>query len=130
MPSTSDAYKLLLRAPSPFQAGVGCVEYHARRYLELRLTEPQAAALWLEVEADLRGKGLGSTAQEMIESTTGSLDTLPRGDVLDALARTLTKGEFDWPINADRDDHTDRFADAMRTAINERGYEFIPLEGA
>lgn len=130
MTTPSDAYKLLLRAPSPFQAGVGCVEYHARRYLELRLTEPQAAALWLEVEAELRRKGLGDTAQEMIESSTGSLDTLPRGDVLDALARTLTKGAFDWPINADRDSYAAQFVDAMRATIQERGYEFIPLDDA
>lgn len=124
----TEAYTALLRAPTPFKGGIGCTEYHARRYLELQLTEPQAAALWLEIQADLKARGLGCTVREMKQIDTGSLDTLPRGDVLDALARLLTKGEFGWPANCDGEEHTRKFATAARDGIRERGYAFMPDE--
>lgn len=110
------------RAPSTFAGATGVAEYHMRRYVGVQLTEPQAASLWSEVEADLVRIGLPETVEEAQTSESGKLDTLPRGDVLDALARVLTKGAHNWPANCTPERETTAFVNALRNEVRARNY--------
>lgn len=109
-----------MKKPSPYRGGVGVVEYHMRTKLFRQLTEEQATSLWQECKLALQARGLQDTVDECEQSSTGSLDTLPRGDVLDVLARLLT-GQ-DWPLNMAPPSESDAFIDKLKAAILQRGY--------
>ncbi len=108
---------------SPYAGGVGVIEYHMRRHCWRQLTETQAAALWQDCKAQLTKMGLRSSVKECEEATRGSLDTLIRGDVLDALALLFTGKR--WPLNMTDDAETTQFNEAMRAALATRGYAVI-----
>ncbi len=109
-----------LRKPSAYAGGVAVAEYTLRRYCGVQLTEAQAQALWAELKQHLLARRFRDTVQEAEESTTGGLDTLPRGDVLDALARVLTG--LEWPLNMSSAEESRQFSDKFVAAIRERGY--------
>lgn len=117
-----------MKKSSPYRGGAGVVEYHMRTKLYRQLTEAQAASLWQECKQALEARGLQDTVDECEQSTTGSLDTLPRDDVLDVLARLLT-GQ-DWPLNMAPQSETDTFIDKLKAAIAQRGYERAEEQGA
>lgn len=105
---------------STFPGGIGVVEFHMRTRLYRKLTLEQASSLWEECKAMLQKHDLQETVDECEESQGGGLDTLPRGDVLDALARVLAGR--DWPMNMTGQAESDAFIEKLRTAIIERGY--------
>lgn len=108
--------------PSHLAAGPGVAEYHLRRYLWVQLTDEQAAALWLELQAQLQKVGLQETVDEVATATNGKLDTLPRGDVLEAIAQVLTDGAHTWPCNGDSRATSDAFLEKLRAGVASRGY--------
>lgn len=110
-----------LRAPSPYAGAVGAVEFYARRHLELQLTEPQAVALWSEVQAQLQALGLRHVVDEVLSGTTTSCHS----SILDAMARVLSSGESGWPRDCGGRAEFDRFAHSISAAVQARGYEFI-----
>lgn len=110
----------MLSSPSPYRGGVAVVEYHLRARCKRHLTQEQAQALWVEIKDRLTTVGLAETVEEAEESTTGRLDTLPRGDVLDAVATVLCGHA--WPCNMDSEAVFDAFVRSMTSAMNARGY--------
>lgn len=108
--------------PSHLAAGPGVAEYHMRRYLWVQLTDEQAAALWEEMAEHLKKVGLRSTVREVATVTDGKLDTLPRGDVVDAIARVLTGGAHYWPANGDSRATSEAFLEKIRAGVAARGY--------
>ena len=105
---------------STLAGGAGVIEYLMRTRLYRQLTEAQAAALWLDCKAALQRRDLQETVDECDTCRGGSLDTLPRGDVLDVLAQVLT-GQ-DWPLNMTSEAESDRFLGKLKAAFEERAY--------
>lgn len=108
-------------AYSRHPGAVGVMDYLARRNLGRQLDEVQAAALWLEVQAQLVLVGRQDTIDEVRAAKRGVLGTLPRGDVLDAVALVLTAGEFRWPSNAEPEGLAQAFVVAVRRGLAARG---------
>lgn len=75
-----------LSSPSEPVGGVFVVLTLMRTHLWRELFLQQAQELWAQCKARLLAKDLADTVQECEASKTGGLDTLPRWDVLDALA--------------------------------------------
>ncbi len=90
------------------------------------LTTDQANTLWAEVSAVLQSRELGETVQEAEETQTGRLDTLPRGDVLDALSHLMTSEP--WPCGFTHEDDVKAWARKMGEALRGRGYALSPEE--
>lgn len=109
-------------ADSSHKGSTGVAEYTLRRYLGLQLSAEQAQALAVELEAHLTAVELRSTVKEMRKSTTGKLDTLERGDVLDAVAKILTEGKFSWPYNSTPDAEFMAFTSALSAGAQSRQY--------
>lgn len=108
--------------------GAGVVEYLMRSRLSCELTRHQAYDLWVECKRELSRHKLGETIVEAEGSRTGKLDTLPRDDVMDALARVLT-GQ-DWPMNMTPGSESSVFVDKLRQALAFRGYARCEEPGA
>lgn len=108
---------------SPHKGGTGAIEFLMRTRCNRNMTEAQASALWEECKAQLLRVDLGETVEEVEQSEGGSLDTLPRSDVLSAIANVLTGS--DWPINASSDAESDAFINKMGQAFAQRGYTRI-----
>lgn len=106
---------------SEFPGGQGVVDTLLRTRCKRHLTREQVEAFWLEVSGWLAGRGLKSTVREAERSADGSLDTLPRGDVLDGIAMTLCGRS--WPCFGEGDDAWNHFVDVMTVAMNARGWE-------
>lgn len=83
-----------------------------------------ASAQWAMVQATLTARGLGVSAQEALESETGSLDTLPREDVLDAWG--LVHCQRGWPSNADTDEVVEDFMARWGNALKAAGALSLP----
>lgn len=84
------------------------------------LTSEQANSLWMQCETRLIAKDLAETVTECAESDCGSLDTLPRDDVLSVLAEELAG--CDWPINGSPQEHMSSFVMGMCAAFKRREY--------
>jgi hypothetical protein len=106
---------------SPYKGGVGVVEYMMRRNCWRELTEAEATALWQECKAQLVKMRLRSTVRACEQSDDGGLDTLERGDVLDALALLFTN--MRWPLNMDGEEGFNKFAEVMGPELRKRGYK-------
>ncbi len=100
--------------------GRAVVEQLMRTKLFRQLTEAQAASLWVECKQALQDSDLQETVDECEESRTGGLDTLPRGDVLDALARILTGTT--WPLNMTPDAEMAVFIEKLGQSFKARDY--------
>jgi uncharacterized circularly permuted ATP-grasp superfamily protein len=85
-----------------------------------RLTSEQAHVLWSQCATRLRAKGLDETIAEAQSSEKGSLDTLPRGDVLDVLAEELTG--LSWPLNMTPRAVSDAFWRQLDAELDRRQY--------
>lgn len=110
-------------AEKPETGGVPVIRHHLQKYCGRQLSDEQAQALWEAVRAWLLGAGLESTIQEVLASEA-SLDTLPRGDMLEALAQTLV-GQA-WPCYGDGRAASERFGIRMQDAMAARGYALAP----
>lgn len=110
-------------ALSAYAPGARVLEYSVRRQggtMPLSLADQQ----WARVSARLNAKGLGSTVREALESTSGSLDTLPRGDVLDAWGEELVgRG---WPVNLEGEAVYVEFIQAFGSKLRELGALKLP----
>lgn len=95
-----------------------------RRGLGVELTPDQAEALWSECRTVLQDRKLESTIRAADSSREGSLDTLERDDVRDALAQVLTQAH--WPLNGDSNEVSTKFLHAAATSIKQRGYALTP----
>ncbi len=100
--------------------GPAVVEHLLRTKLYRQLTEAQAVSLWDECKRALQASDLQETVDECEESCSGRLDTLPRGDVLDALARILTSTT--WPLNMTSQAESAVFIEKLGQAFLARGY--------
>jgi hypothetical protein len=122
--------KKIMQNDSPRQIGGGfqVIDRIMRTMLGRALTEDQAKNLWIEVADHLLQKDLRETVDEAETSTNGRLDTLPRGDVLDAVAKVIAHRS--WPCNMDSNEVSDRFAKAMGAGLSERNYKVLDDEAA
>lgn len=103
--------------------GALVVTYHLEKYLGLIASPERAEALWQELRAWLRKNRLRSSVQEIegiAAGANGSLDTLIRGDLLDAIAMVLTDGKFRWPLNAASEAQLEAFGVALEASIEKR----------
>ena len=106
--------------PESFPGGPGVVQALLRTRLNRLLTLEQAEALWAECRAWLLAHGLGETVGEAESTMRGRLDTLPRGDVLSALAFVVTG--LDWPLNMTPESEAANFRQKLKSGLLERGY--------
>lgn len=103
--------------------GALVVTFHLKKYLGLIATPDRAEALWQELRAWLLKSRLRASVHEIegiSAQATGSLDTLIRGDLLDALAMVLTDGQFRWPLNATRPAQLAAFDAALDAGVAKR----------
>lgn len=110
---------------APLSGGALVTTFHAHKNLSLALTPDQAHVLWAQVRKQLIETGLQESVTEIEEvgaGERGSLDTLIRGDFLDALALTLTDRNFRWPANCDSEAYVNGCMKLIKAAITERGY--------
>lgn len=108
-----------------YPPGARVLEYIVRR--QGGTMRPVLARMqWDLVKARLMELGFESTVQEALESNNGGLDTLPRGDVLDAWAM-VTVGRR-WPIGADGEDALVKFLQAWGACLKAQGALRLPDE--
>jgi len=105
-------------------AGAVCGARVVARLLDPILPEPlsmsQALKVWNRIRARLHEADLDDTIGEAESAEDGGLDTLPRSDVLNAVAHCFTLDACDpnldgqWPLNGDPAERTTRFLSALR----------------
>lgn len=108
---------------SPPRGGVGVVLRLMRTHLKRELTLEQAQTLWRECRAKLLTSGLRSTVRECESSEDGGLDTLPRGDVMDALAYALVSAP--WPLYGDSTEEAEAVFQRIANELDKRRYARI-----
>jgi hypothetical protein len=89
---------------------------HASRFL----TFEQATTLWGRCKTRLATKGLDETVGDCEKSTTGSLDTMVREDVMAVLGEELAGR--DWPVNGESDATHATFSEAFQAECERRLY--------
>jgi hypothetical protein len=102
------------------KGGPGVVAKLLRTKLGRELTAEQATELWARCKVHLAQ--LPETIQEAEESQSGSLDTLPRSDVMSALSQELAGR--DWPINATPQAEVNLFIEAICQGMDARQYAY------
>jgi hypothetical protein len=106
--------------PPATSGGARVLKRIFERRIGRELSPRQALDLWGEVRLHLQKKGLRRTVREAITSSDGSLDTLPRDDVLEAIAQVVTG--VSWPCNWDGAQASRRFSELMTAGLDARGY--------
>lgn len=94
------------------------------RDLEVTLSPDAASSLWGEVQAVLQSGSGQEAVAEALTSGTGSLDTAPREEVLDAMGLVLVGQP--WPANRDDSEDREAFLAALGLALSARGAQECP----
>jgi len=95
--------------------------------LNKKLNPVQLERLWIECKEWLTAFDLSDTVDEVEASIDGHLDTMPRDDLMGALAHVLTG--VDWPINASSDKEFETFRKLLAAEVARRGYStLIPAQ--
>lgn len=108
---------------SAYPAGARVLE-KLTRGLGGTLGVPLAQALWAQVSEHLLAHDFPETVEAALQSSRGGLDTLERGDVLDAWG-LVTVGRR-WPLNGDSEEDAGEFLEALGTHLRERGALKLP----
>lgn len=88
--------------------------------LAYTLTEAQAAMLWQECRVWMLEQGFQDSVAEVECSPDGSLDTWPRNDVMEALAKVFTG--LSWPMNGTPAAERETFTRLLLTELAKRDY--------
>lgn len=77
-------------------------------------------ALWVKCRAHLESRSLDETIEHIESAVGGSLDTLERGDLYDALGEVLVgRG---WPLNGDPESISKKFSESLVKALHDIGF--------
>lgn len=105
-----------------FAPGAVCVAKVLDR-MEFKPTAVQAKQLWDDVRAALEThkNDFSVEIQSMLASTDGNLDTMERGDLMDAIGDVLAG--MPWPLNGDRKATKFKFRTSVDEAMEKRGIQ-------
>lgn len=103
-----------------YSGGILVIDRLMLTRLDRKLNPIQLEELWSECKTWLLSNGFKRTVREVQSSSDGGLDTMPREDVMSALAHVLTGG--DWPINASPEKESATFRERLTQTVNQRGY--------
>lgn len=119
--STAGATEVL--ALSAYAPGARVLEYIARRQGGT-MSPDIAAKQWALVSSQLSAMDLSESAAEALTSTAGGLDTLPRGDVLDAWGMVAVSRR--WPVNMEGEAVYTQFIQAFGEYLRSQGAVKLP----
>lgn len=100
------------------------IQHHMQEHLGLILTDKQADELWVECRKDLIQKFPDTV--KVVERSDRSIDTLERGDLLDAIGRYLTG--MNHPTNGESDYTKKEYAERIVSKVIELGYQEAPID--
>lgn len=110
---------------SAYAPGARVLEHMVRRFGGT-MSPSLALAQWEAVSKVLRSKRMRPVIAEALESTSGSLDTLPRSDVMDAWGLVCVGRP--WPANMDGEEAIDAFIAAWGQYLKDQGACTLPKE--